>query len=94
MGHRWGHNRDHQLSLAPNVSAENFFHGTGFSGVERILSRFMGTSTLLQDIAGPMGNKGLEISIKQLMEAKFDAFNFTYSSSASEGKNSPFGFLV
>jgi hypothetical protein len=63
---------------AANVSAENFFHGTGFSGVERILSRFMGTSTLLQDIAGPLGNKGLEISIKQLMEAKFDDCRILY----------------
>ena len=50
---------------AANVSAENFFHGAGFSGVERIISRFTSTSTLLQNVAGPMGNKGLEISIKQ-----------------------------
>jgi hypothetical protein len=65
---------------AANVSAEDFFHGAGFSGVERIISRFTSTSTLLQDVAGPMGNKGLEISIKQLMEAKFDDCCILYRS--------------
>ena len=70
-----------------DVSAKNFFHGTGFPGGDCIFSWFTGTSTLFQDITGPMGKKGLEISIKQLMKTKLDDRCILYSSAAWRAKD-------